>query len=633
MSRSDHRQTDTQDETETQDETQIHVLHVDDDEAYSHLVQRWFERTHDDMVVTVEVDPTRAHSRLEHGTAVDVVVCDYRMPEMTGVELLKRVREHRPNLPFVMLTGEGSESIAMEAIHAGVTDYFRKHEAGGRFAFLIERVRSLVLERRAAVESQRFGTLLELLDVPVAVFDADGRIRAANQHVDELVPASAGGGQVERIQDLVADDERGLVSDYVETLQSGTGPNVVSAELGIVTDGGTEPYRIQMAAVPGREGNPDGVLAIIEPGESTRFEATLGDLVEWTAGPYVTVDHEWQVTLVNDAAQHLLGRRERALVGHDLWEVFPAFEDATFHDQLRSVAAHGTPLDVETYYAPSGTHFHVRAYQTSKGVAIYFQDVTARVERERELARRAKRLREFVSIVSHDLRNPLSVAIGYVDVLAADGDHDAETIEVMRRSLERAETIIGQTLRFAEEGEVDESVPVDFESVAETAWDGVATEDATLAVESSVRLRADPDALTRVLENLFRNAIEHGSTTRSTADDADAGHGTPTVSVVVGALPAVDTTVGFYVEDDGPGIPPDRRETVFETAYSTSDTGTGFGLAIVEQIANAHGWSVSAVEGTAGGARFEFTGIDPVIDEGLTTGNELTGADVHEEVD
>ena len=626
MTQADHRQTDAR------DESQIHVLHVDDDEAYSRLVQRWFERTHDDVVVTVEVDPTRALSRLEHGTAVDAVVCDYRMPEMTGVELLERVRERWPTLPFVMLTGEGSESIASDAIHAGVTDYFRKDEAGEGFALLIERVRSLVLERRAVVESRRFGTLLEMLDVPVAVFDSEGRIRAANQHVHELLPTSAGGDRAGRIQDIVADDERGLVEDYIEALGGRTGPNVVSAELGIVTDGGTEPHRIQMAAVPGSGKTSDGVLAIIEPHDGKRFEATLGDLVEWTTGPYVTVDHEWQITLVNAAAQQLFGRSERALVGHDLWEVFPAFEDATFHDQLRSVAEHGTPLDVEAYYAPSGTHFHVRAYRTSKGVAIYLQDVTARVERERELERRAKRLREFVSIVSHDLRNPLSVATGYVDVLAADGDRDIETVQVVRQSLERAETIIAQTLRFAEEGEVAELVPVEFGPLAETAWEGVATTGATLEVESSVRLRADPDALTRVLENIFRNAVEHGSTTRRTGDDADASHWTP-ISVVVGAIPAVDTTVGFYVEDDGPGIPPDRREAVFRTAYSTSDTGTGFGLAIVEQIADAHGWAVRATEGTAGGARFEFTGIDPVLHTGLTLEDDLTSQREPEEVD
>lgn len=66
---------------------------------------------------------------------------------------------------------------------------------------------------------------------------------------------------------------------------------------------------------------------------------------------------------------------------------------------------------------------------------------------------------------------------------------------------------------------------------------------------------------------------------------------------------------GFYVEDSGPGIPPDEREQVFEFGFSQSDDGTGHGLSIVEQIAEAHGWSVRVVEGPSGGARFEFTGI------------------------
>jgi signal transduction histidine kinase len=71
----------------------------------------------------------------------------------------------------------------------------------------------------------------------------------------------------------------------------------------------------------------------------------------------------------------------------------------------------------------------------------------------------------------------------------------------------------------------------------------------------------------------------------------------------VGALPD-----GFYVEDDGPGIPPDERDDVLKSGFTTSDEGTGFGLAIVCQIADAHDWSVEIVEGSEGGARFEFHG-------------------------
>jgi len=67
---------------------------------------------------------------------------------------------------------------------------------------------------------------------------------------------------------------------------------------------------------------------------------------------------------------------------------------------------------------------------------------------------------------------------------------------------------------------------------------------------------------------------------------------------------------GFYVEDTGPGIPESRREEAFEAGFSTAETGTGFGLRIVEQVATSHGWTVEVTEGTSGGARFEFTGVE-----------------------
>lgn len=66
----------------------------------------------------------------------------------------------------------------------------------------------------------------------------------------------------------------------------------------------------------------------------------------------------------------------------------------------------------------------------------------------------------------------------------------------------------------------------------------------------------------------------------------------------------------FYVEDDGPGISEAVRDDVFETEYSTSDGGTGFGLTIVKRIVDAHGWNIRVTEGTDGGARFEITWVE-----------------------
>ena len=72
----------------------------------------------------------------------------------------------------------------------------------------------------------------------------------------------------------------------------------------------------------------------------------------------------------------------------------------------------------------------------------------------------------------------------------------------------------------------------------------------------------------------------------------------------------LDDKEGFYVEDDGPGIAADDRKQVFEAGYSSTREGTGFGLSIVKEIVEAHGWEIRVTEGTNGGARFEITGVE-----------------------
>jgi signal transduction histidine kinase len=100
--------------------------------------------------------------------------------------------------------------------------------------------------------------------------------------------------------------------------------------------------------------------------------------------------------------------------------------------------------------------------------------------------------------------------------------------------------------------------------------------------------------------------VEHGSTGSRAGPDDSAEHGSTDDAGVTIRLTALDGEHGFAVEDDGPGVDPAHRDSVFERGYTTSDDGTGFGLAIVRSIADAHGWSVGLAESDAGGARFEF---------------------------
>ncbi|MFB6074074.1 MAG: PAS domain-containing sensor histidine kinase [Haloarculaceae archaeon] len=223
-------------------------------------------------------------------------------------------------------------------------------------------------------------------------------------------------------------------------------------------------------------------------------------------------------------------------------------------------------------------------------------DVTALKRREQELASQNERLEEFAAIVSHDLRNPIQVILGGVDRLRHGGGEAA--VDDIERSAERMTDMVDNLLSLARAGEdLDEPHPVALETVANRAGEQVDAPGATLALPNGGSIMADEDRLQQLFENLFRNAVEHAS---------------PTVSISVDLLRDESGSItGFAVADDGPGIPPAERDRVLESGYTTAEGGTGFGLDIVSDIADAHGWSLSLTESADGGARFEFRGVEP----------------------
>lgn len=217
-----------------------------------------------------------------------------------------------------------------------------------------------------------------------------------------------------------------------------------------------------------------------------------------------------------------------------------------------------------------------------------YRDVTAQKNTERELERQNEHLEEFLSVVSHDLRNPLNVAAGNLEgaVDASDSDH----LDAAADALDRMDVLIDDLLVLAREEEaINVTEPVHLGDVARTCWAHVETTEATLDVDIDRAVRADRGRLSQVFENLFRNAIEHGGRD---------------VEVTVGPL-----RDGFYVEDDGRGILTDERDRIFDSAYSTSTDGTGLGLQIVETVVHAHDWELELAEARGGGARFEITDV------------------------
>jgi signal transduction histidine kinase len=221
------------------------------------------------------------------------------------------------------------------------------------------------------------------------------------------------------------------------------------------------------------------------------------------------------------------------------------------------------------------------------------QSLELREQKEREIAtleRQNDQLEQFASIVSHDLRNPMTVLAGALELVEETGDVDPTYVEMATEALDRMESLTEGLLALARQGQsIRETEPIDLEAAAWRAWALVDT-GGTLVVDGTCTLDADPERLSALLENLFRNAGEHATT--------DVG---PIVHVGPTHEP-----VGFYVADDGPGIPPAERDRVLEYGFSTTTDGTGFGLAIVRSIAEAHGWTVRVGDAPGGGARLDF---------------------------
>lgn len=323
----------------------------------------------------------------------------------------------------------------------------------------------------------------------------------------------------------------------------------------------------------------DGLLVVDEDGDMVSYNDRFVELWEM---PRELVEQAEEELALDWAMDQLACPEEFYQKIDHLYEN----PEKTSRDEI--TLADGRVFD--RYTAPvvgeDGTHY---------GRLWTFRDITQQKEREAKLEQQNDQLKDFASVVTRDLRNPLRTAQGRLEL--ATEECDSEHLASVANAHDRMESIIDDLLWLAREGRnIGVTEAVDLTEVIEETWavtgDDIA--EATLSISFGQQevhrcLEADRERLKQLLRNIFRNALEH------------AGEN---VKIEVGLLED-----GFYVEDDGPGIPESERDVVFDLGYSSADGGTGFGLSIVKQIVEAHGWTVRVVDSPAGGARLEITDV------------------------
>ncbi|MGB9934100.1 ATP-binding protein [Haloarcula amylolytica] len=383
------------------------------------------------------------------------------------------------------------------------------------------------------------------------------------------------------------------ISDYKELAQKRQDSLYALQQLYSISSDGSKDFttKTRELLALGSEylGLPNGFMTRIEQGEQyvVHSSATHPEVQEGSSCPLDeayckrTIELDTLMTVVNASDEG--------------WKDDPAYDRFEFETYIGGRLSindelYGTLCFADTSSHPSGFTDTQRTF-----VELLTRWLGYELERKQareQLIRERDRLDEFAQVVSHDLRNPLNTATARIELLQEDTD--SEHLPSIEDSLYTMEELIDDLLTLARDGQkVKETSAVQLSQVARTSWNHVETNDIEITVAAGdTAIFADPPRLQQIFENLFRNATEHGETVGE---------------IEVGLL---DDKPGFYIADDGHGIPTGEYEQVFEPGYTTQNDGTGFGLNIVENIASAHEWEIAATESTTGGARFEVSGVE-----------------------
>ncbi len=513
-------------------------------------------------------------------------------------EVTYRIRTRDGNQKHVWERGRGIYDAdgALRGIEGFITDITQQRE------------RQYRLER----DSERLEALFENSPDMVNIHDADGVIVDANERICEELGYTADDLVGKTVWDVDTTTDRESVMAMEAGMERG---NLRRFEAEFErADGSTFPVEVHLAQLV-VDGDRQFLAISRDVSEREEREAELRRLKRQYESVFENAqdglilldvaddgdDVEFVYRQLNPAHEAMSGLDADELTGQTEAEAFDAAlrgQTASYHRQCYE---RREPIEFEEVVefpagdvVVSGTGSPVVVDDEVTHLVVVTRDVTAFKERERALRRERDKLDEFADILSHALRNPFNVAEGNLEL--ARERYDSDRLATVAHAHERMRTLIDDVLALARQGRTaTDRDDIPLAAAAERAWATVETQTATLITDSTRTVRADEGRLGRLLENLFRNAVEHGS------EDPPDG----CVTVRVG-----DLDDGFYVEDDGPGIPPADRERVFDYGYSTNDHGTGIGLSIVAELVDAHGWAIEVTDSETGGTRFEITGVE-----------------------
>lgn len=559
----------------------------------------------------------------------DLVITDLAMPNMTGLEMVAAMREHGSRVPVILMTAEGSEDLAVEALRLGVMDYFVKPfepegmlEAVGRVlqASRIGTVRTGVPDQRRLqalntlmAVGKSITALLDLEQILSRVVEAAVYLSKAEEGVLMLVDPDNGDLYVRAEKNLTD----GLRSMRLSVTDSLAGQVIRTGQPLLVTGEGMQRIKTRylvrsLLYVPLKiQNRVIGVLGIhnrwVQHEISQEDAGVLTTLADYAAiaivnarlygatenererlarvfaqaeDAIIVIDEQERIVLYNPAALPFLGRLPDGQnpLGQRLWRIMDndslmsLFEGALVDELTQGEVQFGD----RTYIA------RVINVENIGRVAI-MHDISYLKERDRVKT-------ELLEMVSHQVRSPLTGILSYIELLMRTGNLTQQQLEFAQQVRHNVR-LITETIRdLLDLGKIEAGLDREQEAVSlqqialyaiDALHDNAETRDQTLTYDSGATetlVLGNPVRLRQVFVNLVDNAIKY----------------TPPGGSIHLEIFTEEEQVIARVSDNGIGIPLEDQPHIFEKFYrarEVTDTydGTGLGLSIVQSIVEAHG--------------------------------------------
>lgn len=604
----------------------LHILLVEDTTADARLIQAILRGSSFEVTLVERLSDALDVLR---SRPVDVILLDLNLPDSRGSQTLDTILERAGSIAIVVLTGNGDEQAALDAVAQGAQDYLIKGIANAdtivrSIRYAVERTRAEEDRRRS---QERFRALVENSSDGIALIDAEGNIHYSSPAISRILGYSVDEFVGTNVFALMhPDDVMECRRRFAEVL-TGKAPLVEAPDLRYRHSNGTWRYlevlrtnRLDDPAVRAIVVNFRDVTERREALETAerlrrRYELILNSIAEGVHG----FDVEGNISFQNAASAAMLGWDPRELTGKPGHQtIHHTRADGSAYEQ-KECAIHATMRDGmvrqvsdDVFWRKDGTSFPVDYVAAPKinsqgrmcGVVVAFRDITKQREMQRQVdqAIRVSSLGRVAASVAHEFNNILMGIQPFAEILQRKIEDDSfkKPIKRILDGVKRGRLVSHQILRFASPA-VPRLISLDLGE-----WMRDFSEEARLALRDrtlelgpaeSLMVRADPEQLSQVMLNLVANARDAspaGAVVTISAVRAD------TLPFLRQRLAESERFAAIFVRDRGAGIPPEVLDRIFEPLFTTKKNGgTGLGLAVVEQIISEHGGKI-LVESEAG---------------------------------